>query len=180
MVIITGGTTTAHLGPIPSPTLEHGWERLAPLAKGYRTYASGPSSVGAKPFGMKQKDRGVSKPINIPKTNADILVKHEESYQLSLADDYALCCHAIHDISGFESIQIREAHVGFIGVKGTIPGEPADKSVCSGNVISEECLMDMNGGFHPCVFYYATFGFLSSSVGLVAQPIKGTGQEETF
>ncbi|CAL0309998.1 unnamed protein product [Lupinus luteus] len=37
---------------IPSPTAEHGWGSLAPLANGYRTYAAGPSSVGTKPFGF--------------------------------------------------------------------------------------------------------------------------------
>ncbi|OIW20750.1 hypothetical protein TanjilG_21815 [Lupinus angustifolius] len=38
--------------PIPSPTTEHGWESLTPLATGYRTYAVGQSSIGTKPFGF--------------------------------------------------------------------------------------------------------------------------------
>ncbi|OIW20747.1 hypothetical protein TanjilG_21812 [Lupinus angustifolius] len=39
-------------GLIPSPTAEHGWGSIAPLASGYRTYAADPSSVGTKPFGF--------------------------------------------------------------------------------------------------------------------------------
>ncbi|CAL0310001.1 unnamed protein product [Lupinus luteus] len=38
-------------GLIPSPTIEHDWGSLAPLTTGYRAYATGPSSVGTKPFG---------------------------------------------------------------------------------------------------------------------------------
>ncbi|CAL0310003.1 unnamed protein product [Lupinus luteus] len=45
--------------------------------------------------------------------------------------------------------------------------------ICGGDVICEECLRDMNGGFHPCVFDNVTFGFRSRA-GPVARPIKGT------
>ncbi|OIV92288.1 hypothetical protein TanjilG_00306 [Lupinus angustifolius] len=44
-------------------------------------------------------------------------------------------------------------------------------SVCGGDVICEECLTEMNGGFHPCVFDDVTFGFRSPA-GPVARPIK--------
>ncbi|KAE9590794.1 hypothetical protein Lalb_Chr20g0111401 [Lupinus albus] len=52
----------------------------------------------------------------------------------------------------------------------------AGGSVCGGDVICEECLTEMKGGFHPCVFDDVTFGFRSPA-GPVARPIKGTKRE---
>ncbi|CAL0309995.1 unnamed protein product [Lupinus luteus] len=53
--------------PIPSPTAEHGWGSLAPLANGYRTYDVGRSSVGTKPFSFGPDF--CARPPPLPKVN---------------------------------------------------------------------------------------------------------------